>query len=159
VRVRVLRALDPQPAFLLHTGDVTNPGRDEEYNVYQHALSNLSCPIYNCPGNHDIRWNPLGKEGYTLGTKEPLYHAWDYGGIHFVNLDSTVLLQHWGHFDRAEVEWHKADLAKLPRNMPIVIGFHHWIGREEVMVDNEQELLDIVAPYNVRLWLQGHGHS
>jgi outer membrane protein assembly factor BamB len=27
------------------------------------------------------------------------------------------------------------------------------------MVDNEQALMDLVAPYNVVLWLQGHGHS
>jgi outer membrane protein assembly factor BamB len=27
------------------------------------------------------------------------------------------------------------------------------------MADNEQELLDLVAPYNVVLWLQGHGHT
>src|SRR2546430_8746883 len=27
------------------------------------------------------------------------------------------------------------------------------------MVDNQQQLLDLVAPYHVVLWLQGHGHS
>jgi hypothetical protein len=40
-----------------------------------------------------------------------------------------------------------------------VIGFHHWIGRESVQVDNEAALLEVVRPYNVVLWLQGHGHS
>ena len=40
-----------------------------------------------------------------------------------------------------------------------MIGFHHWIGRETVQVDNEQALFDVVRPYNVVLWLQGHGHS
>src|SRR5678816_478772 len=156
-RFREISGLNPAPIFVVNTGDVTGLGTDAEYKVYREALSNLGCPIYNTTGNHDIRWNPLGKEGYTLGVKQPLYQSWDHGGIHFVNLDSTVLLQHWGHFDRAELEWLKADLAKLPKDMPIVIGFHHWVGREDVMVDNEQELLDIVAPYNVRLWLQGHG--
>ena len=24
------------------------------------------------PGNHDVRWNPRGKEGYTRGTGRPL---------------------------------------------------------------------------------------
>jgi hypothetical protein len=53
----------------------------------------------------------------------------------------------------------QADLEKVGTDRPIVIGFHHWIARETVMVDNEQELLELVAPYNVVLWLQGHGHS
>ena len=26
-------------------------------------------------------------------------------------------------------------------------------------MDNEQRLMDLVEPYNVVLWLQGHGHS
>jgi hypothetical protein len=40
-----------------------------------------------------------------------------------------------------------------------VIGFHHWVGRETVQIDNEREFFRIVAPYNVRLLLIGHGHS
>ncbi len=41
----------------------------------------------------------------------------------------------------------------------MVIGFHHWVGRDTVQVDNEAALLELVKPYNVRLWLQGHAHA
>jgi outer membrane protein assembly factor BamB len=57
------------------------------------------------------------------------------------------------------LDWLKADLEKTGRDKPVIIGFHHWIGRESVQIDNEQALLDLVAPYNVRLWLNGHGHA
>jgi outer membrane protein assembly factor BamB len=157
---REIAALNPRPAFVAHTGDVCETATPREYAVWQKTLKELGdIPIHIAPGNHDVRWNPLGKEGYQLGTKQPLYHSWDYQNVHFVLLDPTVLLQHWGHFSRAQLDWLKADLAKAGTEKPVVIGFHHWVGRESVQVDNEQELLDLVAPYNVVLWLQGHGHA
>jgi outer membrane protein assembly factor BamB len=139
------------------TGDISDIGTAAEYAVVKSTIGTL--PFNFAPGNHDVRWNPLGKEGYTLGVGQPLYRSWDAGGIHFVTLDSTVLLQHWGHFDQKELEWLGADLAKLPKDTPVVIGFHHWIGQLPAMVDNEDELLRVVAPYNVRLLLVGHGHK
>jgi outer membrane protein assembly factor BamB len=160
-RWKEISALDPKPAFIVTTGDICDLGTDEEYAIFNKYLAE-SCTVKNyfTTGNHDVRWNPLGKEGYTQGVGQPLYQSWTHDGVHFVALDSTVLLQHWGHIDQAELDWLKADLEKLPsKDTPVVIGFHHWVGRESVQVDNEQALLDLVKPYNVRLWLQGHGHS
>lgn len=154
-----ISSLDPRPAFVVNTGDVAEIGTDEEYAQLQDALKFLTPKMYIAPGNHDVRWNPRGKEGFTRGTSGPLYQSWDYGGVHFVALDSTVLLQHWGHISQDQLDWLKADLESVGKDTPVVIGFHHWIGREKVMVDNEQTLMDLVAPYNVVLWLQGHGHS
>ncbi|MBV9864182.1 MAG: PQQ-binding-like beta-propeller repeat protein [Abitibacteriaceae bacterium] len=154
-----INALAPRPAFVVNTGDICEVGTDAQYAEYRKAIAGLTVPHYDAPGNHDVRWNPRGKEGYVLGTKQPLYQSWDYQNIHFVLLDSTVLLQHWGHFDQAMLDWLKTDLKKIGTEKPVIIGFHHWIGRDPVMVDNQQALLDVVAPYNIRLWLQGHGHS
>jgi outer membrane protein assembly factor BamB len=157
---REIAALTPKPAFVAHTGDVCETATPREYEIWQKTLKNLGdIPLHAAPGNHDVRWNPLGKEGYQLGTRQPLFQSWDHQNVHFVLLDPTVLLQHWGHFSRAQLDWLKADLDKVGPDKPVVIGFHHWVGRESVQVDNEQELLDLVAPYNVVLWLQGHGHS
>ena len=151
--------LDPAPAFCVNTGDIAEIGNDEEYQQLRDALKSLKPKMYIAPGNHDVRWNPRGKDGYVEGTGQKLYQSWDHGGVHFVTLDSTVLLQHWGHISQEQLDWLKKDLDALPEGTPVIIGFHHWIGREKVMVDNEQKLMDLVEPYNVVLWLQGHGHS
>lgn len=156
---REISVLDPKPAFVVNTGDVCEVGTDAEYAIYRKTLDELKMPSYAAPGNHDVRWNPRGKEGYTRNTNQPLYRSWDYENIHFVLLDSTVLLQHWGHFDQAQLNWLAEDLKKTGPEKPVIIGFHHWIGRESVQVDNEEELLRIIAPYNIRLFLIGHGHS
>ncbi len=157
---REISALNPKPAFVMNTGDVCEIGTDEEYAFHQKAVKeNLTVPYYAAPGNHDVRWNPRGKEGYTLGTKQPLYQSWDYEGVHFVLLDSTVLLQHWGHFDQEQLDWLAKDLKKTGTKKPVIIGFHHPIFREGAQVDNGQALWKVLEPYNVRLFVIGHGHS
>lgn len=160
VLFKEISALTPKPAFIINTGDVCEIGTDEEYAIYRKVKQeSLTVPIYDAPGNHDVRWGPRGKEGFTKGTGQPLYRSWDKENVHFVTLDSTVLLQHWGHFDQAMLDWLRDDLKKVGPNRPVVIGFHHWVGRDSVQVDNEQAFLDVIAPYNVRLLLIGHGHS
>lgn len=154
-----ISALDPPAEFLVNTGDIAEIGTDEEYAELQDALKSLKPRMYLAPGNHDVRWNPRGKSGYVDGVGQELFQSWTHNGVHFVTLDSTVLLQHWGHISQEQLDWLKSDLDKLPEGTPVVIGFHHWIGRDRVMVDNEQKLMDAVEPYNVVLWLQGHGHS
>jgi len=159
-----ISALDPKPAMVVGTGDVCENGTAEQYAEYQNVLKSLSIPAYMATGNHDVRWNPLGKEGFTLGTHQPLFQSWDYTDktgikVHFVLLDSTVLLEHWGHFDQHMLDWLAADLKKTGTETPVVIGFHHGIGWDAVFADNEQQLMDLVEPYNIRLWLQGHGHA
>jgi 3',5'-cyclic AMP phosphodiesterase CpdA len=74
--------------------------------------------IYPTPGNHDVRWNPRGKEGYTRGTGRPLYESWDHENVHFVTLDSTVLLEHWGHISRESLNWLAEDLKKVGPDRP-----------------------------------------
>ncbi|MDQ3440291.1 MAG: PQQ-binding-like beta-propeller repeat protein, partial [Planctomycetota bacterium] len=159
-RYKEIAALDPKPAFIVQTGDIVEIGTVEEYDVYRRTYAHLGdVKRYDAPGNHDVRWNPIGKEGYVKGVGQPLYQSWDYENVHFVTLDSTVLLQHWGHISQDQLDWLKADLEKVGPEKPVVIGFHHWIGRDPIQTDNQQKLMDVVAPYNMVLWLQGHGHS
>jgi 3',5'-cyclic AMP phosphodiesterase CpdA len=139
-RFKEISALNPQPKFIVQTGDIVEVGTVEEYAVFHKTVdANLDPKItlYNAPGNHDVRWNPIGKEGYVKGVG-PLNQSWDYENIHFVTLDSTVLLQHWGHISQDQLDWLKADLDKVGTEKPVIIGFHHWIGRDTVQTDNEQ---------------------
>lgn len=145
--------------FIINTGDICEVGTKAEYALYREAKAVLKLPCYDCPGNHDVRWNPQGKSGYELGTGQPLWQSWTHKGVHFILLDSTVLLSHLGHFGQAMLEWARKDVQKVGKKMPIVLGFHHWIGRDSIMVDNERALREMLRGYNVVLWLQGHGHS
>jgi len=146
------------PAFIVHTGDVTELGTEQEFAAYRDATIGSPAPIYAVPGNHDVRWAPTGKEEFTRFCG-PLFRSFDHGGCHFVLLDSTVVLEHWGHFDGGQLSWLRGDLRKLRKGTPVFVFFHHWLGREGTNIDNATELLSILAPYNVVAMFVGHGHS
>src|SRR5206468_9316384 len=79
---REMSGLAPRPAFVAGTGDVVENGTPEQYALYQEVLKSLAVPMHMSTGNHDIRWNPLGKGGCVLGTKQPLWQWGDHGGVH-----------------------------------------------------------------------------
>ena len=86
--------MNPRPAFVVDTGDVTEAGRPDEYAVFKQAIAPLQSAgigFYAVPGNHDVRWSPDGKEGFVKAFGK-LYQSFDHGGVHFVLLDSTVVL-------------------------------------------------------------------
>ena len=157
-------AMNPRPAFIVDTGDITEAGRPEEYNAFKQAIAPLQSAqigFYPVPGNHDVRWSPDGKEGFTKAFGK-LYQSFDYGAAHFILLDSTVVLEHWGHFDKAELEWLKADLKKVRPDTPVFLFMHHPIGRSTPgtrFIDNEYELTAQLHGHNVIAIFTGHGHS
>jgi outer membrane protein assembly factor BamB len=51
------------------------------------------------------------------------------------------------------------ELRAAGRDTPVFVFTHHWVGRDRVMVDNENELLRVMEPYNVKLVFNGHGHQ
>src|SRR2546423_12554566 len=122
--VTQINAMTPRPDFVVDTGDVTEAGRPEELDRFLEATSALSIPFYCSPGNHDVRWSPVGKAAFEHAFKR-LYGSFDHKGSHFVILDSTVLLEHWGHFDFAQLRWLKDDLKKIDSKMPVFLFFHH----------------------------------
>ena len=155
--IQAFNALDPPPAFIVNTGDCTELGSTEEYRRYREIMSELRIPLINVPGNHDVRWSAIGKEGFArwLG---PLRMHWEREGCHFFALDSTALLEHHGHFEEADLQWLQKRLRRLPKGAPVFLFFHHWVASGAKMVDNEHRLLDIIAPYNVKAVFVGHGH-
>src|SRR4051794_14563703 len=57
--------LSPQPKFVVITGDIVDYGTDAEYARFGEIAKNADpVKLMLAPGNHDVRWNPRGKEGY-----------------------------------------------------------------------------------------------
>jgi outer membrane protein assembly factor BamB len=155
-------AMSPRPAFVVHTGNLTQYGRPEEYSRLKAALAPLDTAgikFYAVPGNRDVRWSPSGKEGF-VNEFGKTYQSFDVNGAHFVLLDSTVLLEHWGHFDKAELDWLARDLKRVKPGSPIFLFMHHWIGRDlpsARMIDNEFDLVPLLRGHNVIAIFNGHG--
>jgi outer membrane protein assembly factor BamB len=146
------------PAFAINGGDVVDYGWKGEYDSYDAVLAGLGWKTRHIPGNHDVRWSPLGLKIFGERVGAP-YEAFDAFGVRFVLLDSTVPLSHWGHFESEQLRWLERSLKDLGRDAPVVVATHHWVGRDRVMVDNENALMRVLEPYNVKLILTGHGHN
>lgn len=145
--------------FGINGGDVTDYGWADEYKNYREILKLAPFPVHHIPGNHDVRWSPLGPKAYREGTGDPMYTSFDRKGVHFALLDSTIPLSHYGHFESEMLRWLETDLKRVGRETPVFVATHHWVGRDGIQVDNEQDLLRILEPYNVKIVLNAHGHS
>lgn len=159
---REMAALSQPPAFLIATGDVTDSGRSEEYAKFKEGaqtVENSGALLYAVPGSHDIRRAPEGKEGFARAFGK-LYQAFDYGGAHFMLLDSTVSLEYWGHFDKAEVDWIARDLKKVKPETPIFVFLYHAVGRDTPAsrpIDNDYDLTNLLRGHNVIAIFTGSG--
>jgi len=155
--VEDIKQLPGKPAFVINTGDITEFGSEIEFKHYKNIIDNSGLIFYNAPGNHDVRWSNIGKKRFIkwLG---PLYQSFDFNGIHFIVLDTGLLLEQYGHVSQQQLSWLKRDLEAVEAEKPIIIAAHHPIFLEKKYVDNEFELLELLEGYNVILFLCGHGH-
>src|SRR3954447_7176754 len=49
-----VKALPNRPDFIIHTGDVSQLSRDEEFDDAQHMLEEAGVPVFFVPGEHDM---------------------------------------------------------------------------------------------------------
>ncbi|MCX7019876.1 MAG: PQQ-binding-like beta-propeller repeat protein [Candidatus Sumerlaeota bacterium] len=144
--------------FIILTGDVAEMGYEDEFTSYAAIARVNRKPIYAAPGNHDQRWSESGKENYKKYVG-PTYQSFDHNGARFILMDTSLLLQHYAHFDGQQLERLRKDLDSLPAGMPAIIAVHHPPLSDGHYVDNECEFAELIRPYNVPLVLTGHGHG
>src|SRR5438067_9416945 len=49
-----VKALPVQPDFIIHTGDVSQLSRDDEFDDAEQMLKELGLPVFYVPGEHDM---------------------------------------------------------------------------------------------------------
>lgn len=153
-----LHSLLRKPVFIINYGDITEFGSVKEFQAYLEIIKSHNFQFYHVIGNHDVRWSNVGKKRFEkmLG---PLYQSFDYGAIHFILLDSGMLLEQYGHFSLEQLKWLEQDLNKVGKEQPIILCAHHPLFLEKQYIDNETEFLKIIDGYNIIFYLCGHGHQ
>jgi len=143
-----VNAMSSAPAFVVVTGNITNAGIPAEFARFTEGTRGLACPVYCAPGSLDVRSAGLGKEPFVTAFST-LYSSFDKNGVHCVTLDSTISQHGGGHIDSAQLKWLESDLKKLKKDTPVLVFLHHPIGRETAPIDNEEQILRLIAPHNV----------
>jgi Icc protein len=164
-----------------------------QWDLYHQTSSALHVPVHYTVGNHDI-FGLSPKSG--IATNDPEYgrkafqdrygsthYSFDHKGWHFVVLDSIGLLDsrtYIGQVGAEQIEWLKADLARIGSHRPVIVVTHiplvtgavNYVSRAEwkektanvgslvdsLMVTDAAEVIDVLLQYNVRVVLQGHTH-
>ena len=98
-----VKALQPLPAFLLHTGDLTHGQKPEQFDALAGKLQSAGVgEVFYVPGEHDV-FADSGKEYLVRHGKGTMGNGWrsfDYRGVHFVGLNNVSDLKAGGMGDR-----------------------------------------------------------
>ena len=124
--VAELRALEPQPDLIVHTGDLTDFGSAEEYEYIKDILRPLTVPLLTIPGNHDEREamrQAFAPEGY-LPSRGFLHYGVERQGLRFIGLDTLVPGHGGGALCADRLAWLDRTLSGHP-DTPTVVMMHH----------------------------------
>ena len=163
-----LKALPQRPDLIIHTGDVSQLSRDEEFDDAEQMLKEVGLPVFFVPGEHDMLdpdsgkafLNRFGKESQGAG-----WYGFDHRGVHFVALVNVANLKPggMGNLGAAQLLWLKNDLADRPSSQPIIVFAHMplWTVYADWGwgTDDAREALKLLARFGSVTVLNGHIHQ
>jgi len=182
-----------KPDFVITGGDLimdalgVSYGRaDSLFKMYDEMIKNLTIPVYNTIGNHEIYGiysrsgaNPshpeYGEKMYEnrLGKS---YYAFNYKGWKFMiinSIEDTKKSRYIGWVDSTQINWIKEELNKTDKSIPIAIVSHipfitvfeqtyngsTYCNDSSLVVANSKDVTDLFRDHNLKLVLQGHLHT
>jgi hypothetical protein len=163
-----VKALPNQPDFVIHTGDVSQLSRDEEFDDADQMLKELGLPVFFVPGELDMLDPDGGKavlNRFGKGSKGSGWYSFDHRGVHFVALVNVADLKPggMGNLGAEQLKWLKADLAGQHSSTPIVVFAHIplWTVYAEWGwgTDDAAEALKLLARFGSVTVLNGHIHQ
>jgi len=164
--VAALAALDPRPDLVVATGDLTDFGRPEEYELLGELLAPLPMPIYLIPGNHDERdamRRAFGRDGY-LPQEGFLNYTVEDRPVRLVALDTVIPGESGGRLCAERLAWLDRTLAAAPAR-PTAIIMHHppfatgIMHMDAIGLDGSAAFAEIMARHpQVERVLCGHLH-
>jgi 3',5'-cyclic AMP phosphodiesterase CpdA len=127
--VAKIKALPEKPAFILHTGDVSQLSKPQEFDDADQILKEAGLPVFHVPGEHDMLDEGQGRaflDRYGQGALGDGWRSFDMGGVHFVGLVNVKELKAggMGHLGDAQLAWLKQDLAGQSSSTPLVVYTH-----------------------------------
>jgi Icc protein len=124
-----VNALPTPPSFVLHTGDLTQLSKPEEFDTLAESLKSLKTGrIFYVPGEHDVL-NDNGqmfRERFGQGTQGDGWYSFDQNGAHFIGLVNVLNLKAggFGNLGDEQLEWLEKDVSGLKSSTPIVVFAH-----------------------------------
>src|SRR5213083_2938056 len=126
-----INAMPTPPSFLIHTGDITQLSKPEEFDTFDQVLKNCRTKdVFYVPGEHDVLndGGKLYRERYlkSVEAKGSGCYSFNKNGVHFIGLVNVLDLQAGGlgQLGDDQLEWLEADVKGLGTSTPIVVFAH-----------------------------------
>jgi len=166
--VAKLNALPQRPAFVLHTGDITQLAKPEEFDTANEVLKSVKADrVWYVPGEHDVAGdNGAGYlQRYGKGTKGGGWYSFDHSGVHFIGLVNVLNLKAGGlgSLGAEQLAWFERDVRGLSSSTPIVLFAHIplWAVYPEWGwgTDDSEQALALLKRFGSVTVLNGHIHQ
>lgn len=161
--VGIINALDPQPEFVVASGDLTNMGDEASYGLVRDLLTPLKVPVVMAMGNHDQRdgfRSVFGGEGGDA----PYFHDAVHGGLHVITLDTKVPDRVAGAICDLQFAF-LAETLQRHLDIPKLIVMHHPPRVDDagmpwgtIDLNSTEQLAELLAGHRVAGILSGHIH-
>ncbi len=146
------------PDFVLHCGDITDYGVDDEFSLYRSAVPNsLWDRMQHVPGNHEARWNPDAFESYRRYFG-PEWSSFELHGLRVAGLAPMQLLQEPGLFGADGLDRVSEALRGDASRIPAVMFLHYPMGANNYFVNDTEDFLARIGGQRVRALFAGHIH-
>ena len=168
-----------RPRGVIHTGDVTNDGREEPWAAFVRDFGllggdgRLAWPVFETFGNHDggsnrpvriaIRDRNPRRRDVTSISSNGLHYAWTWEGIRFICCGISPGTRAKTYDPEDSLAFLSAELARLDRAGAPVVLLHHF-GFDEGHSLRwwpeawRTDLRSTIAGRNVIAILHGHAH-
>ncbi len=147
---------NPEIAFSIFAGDITEFGTDEEIALAKSVFDRLKNPYYIVAGNHDAKWSESGCNTFVkeFGYEE---FEFDYGGIKFIGTNSGPNMRMApALLPRESMVWLDSISKSIDRNQPVVFVNHYPMDSSML---NYSQVLDMLKRMNTQLIMSGHWHQ
>jgi len=147
--------------FMIHTGDLTQSGKKNEYLKAKKLISKIKIPFIVIPGNHDARSGGLYLFKKYIG---PSNGVVEIGKAVVVYVNSAVADSNDGRVGMVKFNMMKKALDKYSHKLIKIIVIHHHIlpipraGRERNILSNAGDIFDLIKRADVDIVLLGHRH-
>ena len=165
-----VRQYAPKPSLFVITGDLVLGAGNAEVGyprvkqLVDEMEAEFDVPVLLALGNGDAN-EPFRR--LVLGEAAPVsssryFHSHTIDALKVIILDSHADGEHFGEFDKEQLDWLSAELAASPE-MDFLLAFHHppgkvVFGRDEEDVVNAPRLTRVIEGHNVIGILNGHFH-
>jgi len=146
---------NPEIDFVIHVGDVSNFGYENQLREAKSIMDSLYKPYYLVPGNHDIGWSASGGLIYNKLWKEQKFVT-DIEGVRIIGFSTGPYVRmSRGYVPLDQMRWLDSLVQVTPKIKPVIFIGHYPLDNG---LSNYKEIINKLHKLNTLAVFCGHGH-